>query len=116
MIDFNKELVSALSAVLPTYHEMTLTKEAKIPCYSYQERNNYVAEAGDTIGYSRIIYTVKVWSHSLAEIQEYAKKADDVLRPLGFKRTSSGEIYDINSTMIQRVMTYECLAHENFNK
>jgi hypothetical protein len=40
---------------------------------------------------------------------------DAVLRPLGFKRISSGELYDNNSSMIQKIMTYEALACENFN-
>ena len=37
---------------------------------------------------------------------------DACLRPLGWKRTASGELYDNNSTMIQKIMTYEALAKE----
>ena len=39
---------------------------------------------------------------------------DDVLRPLGWKRTSSNELYDTQSTMIQKIMTYEALGLETF--
>ena len=39
---------------------------------------------------------------------------DEVLRPLGWKRTSSGELYDNQSTMIQKIMNFEALASETF--
>ena len=114
MIDYHKELVSVLNTVLPTHYELTLTADTKTPCISYQERNNYDTDTGDTIGYSRIIYTVKVWANDIKTIQEYSKKVDSALRSVGFKRTSSGEIHDINSTMIQKIFTYECLALEQY--
>ena len=115
MIDYHSELVNALNTVLPTHYEMALTSNTATPCISYQERNNYVDSNGDTLGYSRITYTVKVWANDLALLQKYSLQIDRVLRPLGFKRTSSGELYDNQSTMIQKIMTYECLALENFN-
>lgn len=115
MIDYSKELVSALNTVLPTNYELALTSKTETPCISWQERNNYVSVNGDTLGYSYVSFTVKVWAHSIAEIMRYAKEVDDVLRPIGFKRTSSNELYDINSTMIQKIMTYEALGLEDFN-
>lgn len=114
MIDYNKELVSALSSVLPTHHELTLTSKTKTPCYSYQERNNYVSITGNTRGYSVISFTVKVWGNRLEDIMHYAAEADNALRAIGFKRTSSNELYDINSTMIQKILTYEALALEDY--
>ena len=114
MVDYNKELVSALSTVLPTHYEMALTSKTKTPCISYQERNNYVSLSGNTRGYSYISFTVKVWANDLADIQKYSLEVDRVLRPLGFKRISSGELYDINSTMIQKILTYEALALEDY--
>ena len=114
MIDFCKELVSALEAVLPTYYELALTSKAQTPCYSWQERNNYTSESGDTRGYSVISFTVKVWANNIADIMHYAVEADKVLRAIGFKRTSSNELYDTNSAMIQKIMTYEALALENY--
>lgn len=114
MIDYHSELVSALNTVLPTHYEMALTSGTATPCISYQERNNYIDSNGDTLGYSRITYTVKVWANDLALLQKYALQVDRVLRPLGFKRTSSNELYDNQSTMIQKIMTYECLALENY--
>lgn len=114
MVDYHTELVSALNTVLPTHYELALTKNTKTPCISYQERNNYDTETGDTLGYSRIIYTIKVWANDIAAIQDNVKKIDKVLRPLGFKRTSSNELHDPQSTMIQKILTYEASALENY--
>lgn len=114
MIDFHSQFVSALKTVLPTHYELTLTKGTPTPCISYQERNNYDDATGDNLGYSRISYTVKVWDNDIETIQKYVKQIDIVLRKLGFNRTSSNELHDINSTMIQKILTYECLALENY--
>lgn len=115
MIDYHSTLVSALDTILPTHYEMALTSKTKTPCISYMELNNYSAADGDTLGYSYISYQVKVWGNDIAELQRYAQLVDAVLRPLGFKRISSGELYDKESTMIQKILTYEALASENFN-
>jgi hypothetical protein len=116
VIDFHKELVSALSAVLPTHYEMALTSNTKTPCISYMETNNYsVTETiGASLGYSRVTYQVKIWGNDIATIQEYAAQVDEALRPLGFKRIASGELHDYNSTMLQKILTYEALASEYF--
>ena len=114
MIDYDKELVAALSTILPTHYEMNLHRGLPTPCISYQENNNYDNETGDTIGYSTISYTVKIWGNDIATIKKYMVEVDKILRPLGFKRISSGELYDKNSTMIQKVLTYEALANETY--
>lgn len=114
MIDYSKEIVASLSSVLPTYYEMTLNKGTAVPCISYQERSNIQQESGDTLGYSRLSYTIKVWSKSAKEIQQYALKVDEVMRELRFKRVSCNELYDNQSPMIQKIMTYEALAREEY--
>lgn len=114
MIDFHRELFSALNTVLPSHHELALTSKTETPCISYQERNNYDSETGDTLGYSYISFTVKVWSKSITDLQKYSKQIDEALRPLGFKRTSSGELADKQSTMKQKILTYEALALETY--
>lgn len=114
MINYHTQLKEALDTVLPTHYEMTLTKGTKTPCISYMEINNYVSVNGDTLGYSKIVYQVKVWADKIALIQEYAQVVDNVLRPLGWERTASGELYDNNSAMIQKIMTYEATAFERF--
>ena len=116
MIDYHTNLVKALNTILPTHYEMVLHSGLKTPCISYMETNNYAATEtlGATVGYSRITYQVKVWGNDIAELQKYALEVDKALRPIGFKRISSGELYDNNSTMIQKILTYECLASEEF--
>jgi hypothetical protein len=114
MIDYHSELVNALSKILPTHYEMVLHSGLETPCISYMETNNYTSESGDTLGYSHITYQVKIWSNSVAELQQYALMVDAVLRPTGFKRIASGELYDNNSSMIQKILTYEALASENY--
>ena len=114
MIDYHSNIVSALEKILPTHYEMVLHSGLATPCISYMEVNNYIQDSGDTMGYSRITYQVKVWGNNIAELQKYAVEVDKALRPLGFKRVSSGELYDYNSTMIQKIMNYEALALENF--
>lgn len=114
MIDYHTKLVSALNTVLPTHYELALTKGTPTPCISYQERNNYDADTGDTLGYCYISYTIKVWGNDIATIQHYAQQVDRVLRPLGFKRTSAQELHDVNSTMIQKILTYEVFTLENY--
>ena len=106
MVDYHTELVSALESILPTHYELILTSGIAVPCISYMEINNYEAAQGDTLGYSRITYQVKVWGHDIAALQRYALAIDAVLRPTGFTRISAGELYDRNSTMIQKILTY----------
>lgn len=114
MIDYHSNLVNALNTVLPTHFEMVLHSGLTTPCISYMEINNYVDTNGDTLGYSRVSYQVKVWGNQIADLQKYSLQIDEVLRPLGWKRTASTELYDPNSTMIQKILTYEALGLENF--
>lgn len=116
MIDYHKEMYKALSNILPTHYEMSLTSQTETPCISYMELNNYTITdtIGASLGYSRLTYQVKVWSNDIEQIQKYSLMIDSALRPLGFKRISSGELYDNQSTMIQKILTYEALALENY--
>lgn len=114
MIDYHATLVSALNTVLPTHYEMTLKSGTKTPCISYMELNNAVSAQGDTVGYSYLTYQIKVWGNDIEDLQRYALEIDKVLRPLGWERISSGELYDNQSTMIQKILTFEALASEVF--
>ena len=114
MINYHQELVSALNKVLPTHYEMALTSKTETPCISYMEANNYSSSIGDTLGYSVISYQVKVWANDIGVLQANALLVDEALRPIGFKRVSSTELYDNNSTMIQKIMVFECLALEEY--
>jgi hypothetical protein len=115
MYNAHPELVVALNSVLPTHYEMTLNSKIATPCISYMGIRNSVQANGDTIGYSNLGYQVKVWANDIALIMQYAQEIDDVLRPLGWRRTNYNELYDMNSSMIQGIMNYESLARENFD-
>ena len=115
MIDYSKELVSALKTIgLDVHYELALTSKTTVPCISYQERNNYSDVSGATVGYSRISFTIKVWANRVSDIQKYSHEVDSVMRPLGFKRVSAGELHDPQSTMIQKILLYEALGLENY--
>lgn len=116
MINYNEVIVSALNNVLPTHYEMALTSKTKTPCISYMETNNYTTSSGDTVGYSIITYQVKVWANNMDDIQKYSLLVDNTMRAIGFKRISTGELYDNNSTMIQKIMSFEALALEDFKE
>lgn len=113
MINYHRELKTALDSVLPTHYEMTLTSGTKTPCISYMEVNNYSVADSSAQSYSRVRYQIKVWATDIAIIQDNALKVDEVMRSLGFTRQSSGELYDNNSAMIQKIMTYEAMALES---
>lgn len=114
MINVHSTLVSTLEGILPTHYEMVLTSKTDTPCISYLELSNIDTETGDTFGYSRIQYQIKIWSNKIEDLLTYAPIVDKALRPLGFKRVSGQELYDPNSTMMQKVLTYECRALENY--
>lgn len=115
MNEYHSNLRNALNSILPTYYELMLNSSIKTPCISYIGLNNYAQTNGDTLGYSRVSYRVKVWGNDISKLLAYAQQIDDVLRPLGYKRISCGELYDRESTMLQVIMTYEGLALENFD-
>ena len=112
MINYHTNLVAALNSILPAHYEMVLHSGLETPCISYMEKNNYATDTGDTVGYSRIQYQIKVWGNDIAVLQEYAQQIDNTLHSLGWKRVSCGELYDNQSTMIQKIMNYEALAQE----
>ena len=112
MIDCSKEIKQALQTILPTYYEMRLSSDTETPCISYQERSNTAQEYSETLEYSRISYTIKVWGYELEQLNTYAKQIDDKLRPMGWKRTGAQELYSYQSALIQKILTYEALAIE----
>ena len=85
-------------------------------CMRYMDVTNDVSTQTDVTGISLIQYQVKVWANDISLIQKYAGLVDEKLRSLNWKRVSSNELYDNNSSMIQKVMTFECLAKEVFTQ
>lgn len=116
MIDYHTQIVAALSLILPTHYEMVLCEGMATPCISYLETNNYVSHNGEDRAYSQITYQIKIWDNDIATIQSYVSKVDKAMRELGFVRISSGELYDTESSMIQKIMTYRALGLETFDE
>lgn len=114
MIDYHKELVAAFQKILPTHYEMQITSGASLPCISYMELSNVDNSTGDTLGYSTLSFQVKVWAHSLHDLQTYAQQIDSAMRGLGFARVGSAELFNNQSTIMQKVLTYDALALENY--
>lgn len=115
MIDYHAKLLASLKEIgIPVHYEMTLYSGLSTPCISYMELSNVSTQAGDTLGYSRLQYQIKVWGTQISDLQKYALLIDKKLRPLGFSRVGCNEMYDNNSSMIQKIMVYECLALEDF--
>lgn len=118
MLNYHDEFVNALQGILPTYHEFKLTSKTPNPCISFMEISNFNETEithSTTLGYSRIVYQVKISGTDIRVIQEKAKEVDDALRPLGWKRTGGGEQHDKRTSKAQKIMNYERLALENFN-
>lgn len=114
MVDYHTNLVNALNTVLPTHYEMALTSGTTTPCISYMETNNYAQSNGDTLGYSVITYQVKIWGEGIGTIQSYIEPIDEIMREQGWKRIASGELFDNQSSMVQKILTYQALFKEEF--
>ena len=114
MIDYHSTLWSALKKILPTHYELVLNSGLETPCISYMELYNAAEQEGDTLGYSKLQFQIKVWGTQIADLQKYALQIDAALRPLGWKRVNAVELHDPNSAMMQKVMTYEATGFENF--
>jgi len=111
MVNYHTELVNTLKTILPTHYELYLKNQA-VPCISYMENNNAVIVQSSAQGYSDISYTIKVWADDIGTALEYAQQIDKALRPLGWKRTSTGELF--GAGRVQKIMNYEATASEMF--
>ena len=89
MVNVHKQIMSTLNTILPTYYELFCDSTTAVPCITYMESSNYAIDEGETLGYSRVGFTVKVWDTNIAHAQTIAESVDSKLRKLGFKRTSS---------------------------
>lgn len=113
MVNYHTELVNTLKTILPTHYELNI-KGKSVPCISYMETNNAVIAQSRTQGYSDISYTIKVWADDIGTAQTYAQQIDNALRPLGWFRTSTGELADYQTGRVQKIMNYEATASEMF--
>ena len=109
MIDFDPNIVEALDVILPTYYENFITEEITLPCITFVETNNSSYLEGDTLRYSHLNYTIKLWMDN-KEQQSYLADIDSVMKGLGFVRNSTNEL--VNGRVIEKIMDYEAIGFE----
>ena len=109
MIDFDPNVVEALSVILPTYYENFITEEITLPCITFVENNNNSYYEGDTLRYSHLNYTIKLWMDN-KEQQSYLAEIDATMKGLGFVRNSTNEL--VNGRVIEKIMDYEAIGFE----
>ena len=114
MIDDNILVKETLSNILPTYHEMTVNSGVSIPCIMYMELSNIAIDEGDTLGYSRIQFQIKIIGYDLEIMNAKAREIDTAMRQIRYKRVSTNMMTDNKTMMIQRIFTYERLGKEDF--
>lgn len=119
MIDFDKQIVTALSGIevsqgvyLPCYYENFITEDITLPCITFIENNNSSYLEGDALRYSHINYTVKLWMDNKTQ-QSYLADIDDTMKRLGFVRNSTNEI--VSGRVIEKIMDYEAIGWEDFD-
>ena len=116
MIDFDKNIVTALSAIevsegvyLPCRYENFITQDITLPCITYVENNNSSYLEGDALRYSHLNYTVKLWMDDKNQ-QVYLNAIDEAMKEIGFIRQSASEI--VNGRVIEKIMDYEAIGWE----
>ena len=116
MIDFDKNIMAALSAIevsdgvyLPCYYENFITGDITLPCITYVENNNSSYLEGDTLRYSYLNYTIKLWMDNKNQ-QVYLNAIDEAMLELGFVRQATNEI--VNGRVIEKIMDYEAIGWE----
>ena len=112
MLDFKKEVVTALNTVLPTYYELFVDSNTQLPCITYRVNNDYESITTKEAGVSDISYTVKVWGNSINDLTAYTLQIDDVMRGLGFTRYNYNEL--ATDTQLCLIMGYEGRGFEKF--
>ena len=112
MIDFDPSIVEALSVILPTYYENFIIEDITLPCITYVENNNSSYLEGNTLRYSHLNYTIKLWMDNKSQ-QSYLAEIDAVMKRMGFVRNSTNEI--VAGRVIEKIMDYEAIGWESFD-
>lgn len=113
MVNGKQDIVSKLSTIAPVEYELFVTEKTPIPCITYIENGNDDNLVGDTLGYSNIRYTIKIWSHSVQELTDLTARVSEQMRLLGYRRLSSFETKSTNLLCCNQI--YRGLGKEYFN-
>lgn len=113
MIDVQPNIVQSLSATgLKVHFEHFINSDTELPCITYIEYDNSVDKQGDTLGYSNIVYHIKIWCNDKKELSKYSTMVDEIMRENGFTRTNTNELWLDNIGQLQ--LKYKALALEIF--
>ena len=111
MLDVNVALVTELNKIgLPVMLENFISTTTGFPCISYIETGNRDTLAGDTIEYSEIITTIKVWDTSMKVLIDNSKSIDIRMKSLGYKRDFGAPLF--SGGMGQYILRYKGLGFE----
>lgn len=115
MIDITPLVVEKLNQVLPAQYEMFLDTSLGLPCISYTQIENADDLLGNTRGYSRITYKIKIWCNEVSNITQYGIEIDNKLAELG--RFHRNGVQDIRyGDLICRIMDYSVLVNEIYDR
>lgn len=89
---------------------MFVDSKTSIPCITYMEVQNAADKEGDTLRYSNLSFSIKVWGKDLQTLSQYANLIDKLMFDKGFKRTNTIELW--LDGIGQRQLKFEALAQE----
>lgn len=120
MVDAEKIIVEILNtneAGLKVYHENFLDSSTPTPCLSYKLYDSSLKDIPfnkNFLEYDKIIIKIKVWAKSQADLVKYSNMVDNLLRPVGMKRTNTNDLWQDN--IGQRELKYSGLTLEYFKE
>lgn len=95
---------------LTVYYELFADASIPFPAITYMESGNNAAAEGDTLAYSNVTFTVKIWADQISQACSYAEMVDQAMREMGYRRESSNEL--TVGTQISKILTYVGLGLE----
>lgn len=113
MVDFSTRLTASLETILPTYYEHFVGEDITYPCITYLPANNYSYIEGDTMRFSKLTYTIKLWGNDYKQLMSYINTLDLKMKKIGLKRTNYNELcFD---GLFQLIFRYEGTGFEIYD-
>lgn len=82
----------------------------KLPCASYYEALNSIAEDADDDEYlSEIIFVIDIWGETSSITSALAIKVDAAMKTISFRREFSADIDDSQSSIRHKSMRYRLI-------
>lgn len=127
MIDIENEVFDYMKKGLLAYRDdiyvtsLYYNIPQRFPCVFIEEyQNNITQSTIDSSGeekYSSVVYDVNVYSNKQngrkTEAKDIAKKADELMRSLGFTRFFTGPVVNYDDTVYRYTMRYSATVSQN---